>query len=58
MDYMDYIRESELIKLLDILRENNISIQEVLNLCKINNLLDLNMQQYNILLHLICLRRF
>ena len=52
---MDYIREQELIKLLDILREKNISIKVIQELCKVNHLLDLNMKQYNNLLYLLYL---
>lgn len=52
----EYIQENELIKLLDILREKNISIKMIQNLCKVKKLLDLTMQQYNLLLYLLCLR--
>lgn len=52
---MECIREQELIKLLDILREKNISIEMIQSLCKVNHLLDLNMKQYNFLLYLLCL---
>lgn len=52
----EYIKEQELIKLLDVLREKNISIKVIQNLCKVRKLLDLTMQQYNLLLYLISTR--
>ena len=51
---MEYINEKELIKLLDILREKNISHKIVFNLCKVNHFFELTKVQYNNLLFLLC----
>lgn len=50
---MESIEEDELIKLLDLLRKKNISINVIKGLCKVNQLLDLNKKQYNYLLYLL-----
>lgn len=50
---MESIEEDELIKLLDLLRKKNISINVIKCLCKVNQLLDLNKKQYNYLLYLL-----
>ncbi len=52
---MELICEKELIKLLDILREKNISIEVIKALCKVNKLLELDKKQYNFLLYLLYL---
>lgn len=53
---METIGENELIKLLDILRDKKIETKTILHLCKVNKLLDLSMQQYNLLLYVLLKR--
>lgn len=55
---MELINDAELIKLLDILREKNISSKIIYNLCKVEHLYELTKIQYNLLLYLLIANKY
>lgn len=54
---MEYINETEIIKLIEILKDKNIDSKIILNLCKVNHFFELTKLQYNLLLYIILLAK-
>lgn len=50
---MELINEDQLIKLLNILRDKNVDVKIILNICKISKFSEMNTLQFNNLLYLL-----
>ena len=54
---MEHISENEVIKLIDILRDENIDSKIIFNLCKVKHFFELTKLQYNNLLYILLLAK-